>query len=421
MIKLSEVIAPSFYDVHKNIQARDYSSYWLKGGRGSTKSSFAAIQIILGIVADKDANALALRKVDNTVRRSVLETFLWAIDILDLNDYFEFTRSPAEITYIPTGQKILMSGLDDPRKLKSIKVKKGYFKFLWFEEAEEFNGIEELRSVQQSTRRGGKDFVEFISYNPPNDPAAWVNKEAEKEVEGRLVHTSNFLDVPREWLGEQFYKDAKNLERTQPEVYAHEYMGEAVGRAEQIVFHGKWEIKEFEVPPARECYQGRYFYGADWGFSNDPTVLVKCFIKIENGERDLYISNAVSGVGVELDETPSLFASVPNSKQWKIYADCARPETISHVKRSGYDIEGAKKWDGSVKDGIAYLRSFNKIYIHPRCKICKDEFTKYSYKVDGNTKEILPILVDANNHSIDALRYALWAYIKKKVSILDVI
>ena len=418
---LTNAISPSFYGVHHSILKYEYSSYWLKGGRGSTKSSFAAIQIILGMISDKKANALALRKVDNTVRKSIMESFLWAIDMLDVTELFSCTKSPAEITYIPTGQKIIMSGLDDPRRLKSIRLKKGYFKYLWFEEAEEFNGMEEIRSVEQSTRRGGDNFIEFITYNPPNDPAAWVNKESEEHYEGRYVHFSNYLDVPKDWLGKQFLSDAEQLKKRDPLKYDHEYMGRAVGRAEQIVFHDKWQELDFETPAHDKCYQSRYFYGADWGFANDPSTLVRMFIMRENGDNNLYIDREIGGVGVDMDELPQLFDSVPESRKWKIYGDCSRPETISYMAKNGFNIEGAPKWTGSVEDGVEYIKSFDNVYIHPRCAKTIDEFKKYSYKVDRNTKEILPVLVDNNNHYIDSIRYALADYIKGNVSIFDVL
>ena len=297
-ISLKDCIAPSFYPVHNSIKRGEYSSYWLKGGRGSTKSSFAAVEIVLGMVKDPKANALVLRKVDNTIRTSVYETLLWAIDMLGLNRYFDSIKSPAEITYLPTGQKIIMKGLDDARKLKSIRLKQGYFKFLWFEEAEEFNGMAEIRNVRQSTRRGGDKFVEFITYNPPNDPAAWVNADSEIEMPDRMVHFSNYLDVPRHWLGETFFQDAETLRTVDPLAYEHEYMGVAVGRAEQIVFHGKWKELEFETPSTHSMYQSRFFFGADWGFANDPTTLSRMFIMAENGERNLYIDYEAGGVGL---------------------------------------------------------------------------------------------------------------------------
>lgn len=422
-VSFKSIIAPHFYEVHNALwNNTSLSSFWLKGGRGSTKSSFVAIQIILGIMNDPMANCLAVRKVGNTVRKSIMETFLWAIDILNVSHLFSRTVSPAEITYLPTGQQIIMTGLDDPLKLKSIKIKKGYFKYLWFEEAPEFNGMEEIRNVRQSVKRGGDKFIEFVTYNPPNDPAAWVNADAEIDRDRRMVHHSTYLGVPPEWLGQEFIYEANELKKEDQLKYDHEYMGLAVGRAEQIVYHGKWEEKDFDTPPVNQMFQGRFFFGADWGFANDPTTLIRCFI-MENGSGlDLYIDHEVGGVGIEMEEIPNVFKKVPESTRWIMYGDCARPETISYVSRHGFNIEPAPKWQGSVEDGIEFIRSFKRIYIHPRCQRTISEFRTYSYKVDKMTQKILPVIApNQDDHYLDALRYALAEYITADVSILNVI
>ena len=416
-VNLTDNIATVFHPVHLAIKKGTHSAFWLKGGRGSTKSSFAAIEIVFGILSDPLANAIVLRKVGDTIRTSVMETLLWAIAKLELSHLFTHTKAPAEITFVPTGQKILMKGLDDPLKLKSIKVKKGYFKFLWFEEAAEFNGVEEIRNVEQSVLRGGDIFVEFVTYNPPNDPAAWVNAEANSVTPGRLVHDSCYLDVPAHWLGKKFLQDAETLRIKDPLKYDHEYMGKAVGRADQIVFHGKWSELDFETPPLSHMYQNRFFFGADWGFADDPTAIIRCWIR----DNCLYIDYEAGGYHIELDDLPALFDKVPGTRQWPIYGDCARPETISHVKNKRFNIDGAPKWQGSVEDGVEYIRSFDHIYVHPRCVNLIEEFKKYSYKVDKNTQQILPVIIDAYNHYIDALRYSLADYIKTNVSILDVL
>lgn len=430
-VSLRDRIAPPFYDVHRDIRDGLHSVYWLKGGRGSTKSSFVAIEIVLGIVLEPDANAIVLRKVGDTIRTSVLENILWAIDTLGWTDQFRHTKAPAVVTYRKTGQKIIFKGLDDSKKLKSIKLKNGYFKFLWFEEADEFDGMDEIRNVEQSVLRGGDKFVEFITYNPPNDPANWVNVEADLEakmveedpdyVSDRYIHHSTYLGVPPEWLGPKFLKDAERLKRKNPLAYDHEYMGLAVGRAEQIIFHGYWTEREFNTPDLSHVYQNRFFNGADWGFSQDPVALIRAFILFENGERNLYIDHEAGGVGIELKELKQLFSSIPGARQTRWYGDNSRPETISYVSGEGFNIAAAPKWDGSVEDGIEYLKAFDNIFIHPRCVKLIEEMKKYSYKVDKHTKEILPIIVDKWNHYIDALRYALAEYITREVSILDVL
>jgi len=404
-LSLKEIICPAFHGVHRLINDGKVSEVWLRGGRGSTKSSFAAIQIILGIIADPNANALVARKVERTLRSSVYTTLIWAITTIGCESLFSASVSPMEITYKKTGQKIIMKGLDDPLKLKSIKARRGYFKFLWFEEASEFKGMDEIRNVEQSVLRGGEKFVEFITYNPPNDPAAWVNKESKIERAARYVHTSNYLDVPHHWLGGPFFKRAEYLKEIDPLKYQHEYMGDAVGRAEQIIFYGKYVEKEFDTPEGVQ-----FFFGADFGFAADPSVLIRCFML----DDCLYIDHEVYGYGVEIDEMPQLYDKIPESRKWMIRGDSARPETISYLARHGFNITAAEKWQGSVEDGIEHLKGFRTIFVHPSCMKLLEEFRNYSYKVDKVTGDILPIIVDDWNHGIDSCRYALSSYIKSR-------
>ena len=190
------------------------------------------------------------------------------------------------------------------------------------------------------------------------------------------------------------------------EKYLHVWEGFPLTVSQAQVFRGKYKIEP--IPEDLWTQANRLFFGADWGFATDPTALVRCFII----DRKLYIEYEAYGTGVELDEIPALFDTVPLSRKWPLKADSARPETISYLAhRHGYDISAAKKWQGSIEDGIAYLKSFEEIIIDPRCKHTADEFRLYSYKVDKVTGEVLPILVDKHNHCIDAIRYALDGYI----------
>jgi len=418
-VKLTEVIAPAFHKIHADIRDQKYSEFWLKGGRGSTKSSFAAQQCVLGLIGDSNANAIAIRKTANTLRGSILPTVLFAIDKLGKDSKFDHIKSPTEITYLPTGQQIIMRGLDDPSKLKSIKIRKGYFKILWFEEVEEFSGMEEIRSVRQSVLRGGEDFITIFTFNPPRNPHHWIYKELNYKNPDRLIHHSHYEDVPRHWLGAEFFKIAERLKINNFEAYQHEYGGVPIGNPQEIIFSGCYEIKDFETPSTDLMYQGRFFFGADWGFANDPTVLIRSFII----DDCLYIDYEAYGYGVEIDHLEGLFDKVPESRQWTIYGDCSRPETISYLARRGFNIEGAEKWPESVIEGIEYIKSFKKVYIHTRCEKVAMEFQNYSYKIDKNTKEILPKVNDTAgwDHGIDAERYALVKYIKKEVSIYDVL
>ena len=166
-IKLSALVAPSFFELHRLIKEDAYTHYWLKGGRGSTKSSFISLEIVQGIIKDPQANAVCFRKVGDTLKDSVYAQVLWAIDALGLGDFFRVMLTPLRIIYKPTGQTIYFKGLDDANKTKSVKPRKGYFKFVWFEELDEFSGPEEIRKTTQSFLRGGSRYVVFYSYNPP--------------------------------------------------------------------------------------------------------------------------------------------------------------------------------------------------------------------------------------------------------------
>lgn len=370
---------------------------------------------MLGIIADPKANAVAVRKVQDTVRNSVMASFQWAIAVNNWEPLFHVTHSPSEIIYKATGQKILMKGLDEPQKLKSIRTKRGYFKYLWFEEGAEFTSLEEMESVTQSVLRGGPKAVQFVTYNPPVEPKAWINEESRREKPGRIVHSSSYLTAPKEWLGPKFLADAEEMRKSKPDKYAHVYMGQEVGRSEAIVFSGCYSIEAFEVTQqghkyfiAGEEVSGPY-YGADWGFAEDPTVLVKCWLSPTR----LYIEHESFGYHTKLDATPALFDKVPGCRTHKIRADCSRPETIAHIKDRGFNIEAAEKWSGSVEDGITWLQS-RPIVIHTRCEKLQQEAIDYRYKVDRITRDVLPDLVDKHNHGWDATRYAFAPMIQPK-------
>lgn len=190
------------------------------------------------------------------------------------------------------------------------------------------------------------------------------------------------------------------------EGYLHIWEGYPRTISDAQVFKGRFSVESF--PDDLWQKADRLFYGADFGFARDPSTLVRCFIY----ERRLYVDYEAYACGVEIDELPQLYDSVPGARKWPIKADSARPETISYLRsRAGFQISPATKWQGSVEDGIAYLKGFDKIVIHPRCQHTADEFKLYSYKVDKVTNEVLPVIVDKHNHIIDAIRYSLDGYI----------
>ena len=417
-VKLTELIGPAFFDVFWDIERGLHSAYWLEGGRGSLKSSFTASMIIRGMLQDPQAWGVALRKVGNTLRDSVVATFEWAIGKMQMSLLWRVTTSPAEIVYRLTGQKIICRGLDEPLKLKSIKAKKGYFKFLWFEEGQEYDGIKELRSVIQSVLRGGKRFFEFVTFNPPEDEFHWINVEAAATVKDRLVHHSTYLEVNPDWLGPKFLSDAKDLEERDPLTYQNEYLGKKVGNRPEVIFAGKTRNAEFEIDPK---WEGPY-YGLDFGFSSDPMACTELFIEMipkasptATQRMRLYVNQSEAETAVELDDIPAFLNRFPNIRRHKIRADSARPDLISHLRSKGFDVVAVEKGEGSVEAGLVFLLNFVEIVMHKtRAKTHIDEVPKYKYKIDPITKQVTRKPVDKDNHHFDSDRYAIEPIIKRK-------
>jgi PBSX family phage terminase large subunit len=399
-IKLSQLIAPSFYGVHKAIKENRYSHHFLKGGRGSTKSSFVAIEVILGIMKDPDANAVALRKVKDTLKDSVYEQLSWAIEKLGVERFWHRGISPLSLTYLPTGQKIIFRGADDPKKIKSIKFSRGYSKFIWYEEVDEFNGMEEIRMINQSLMRGGEKFTVFYSYNPPKSVNNWVNVEVKLTREDRLVHHSTYLDVPREWLGEQFIIEAEHLREVSPLAYEHEYMGEETGTGGEVFINV--QIREITDEEIKEYWN--IHRGLDFGYAIDP--LAYNVMHYDRKKKRLYIFRELYKVGLS-NYAAYDHISEENKGNDQILADSAEPKSIHELIQYGLHVVPVKKGPDSVEYGIKFLQSLEAIIIDDkRCPETAREFLNYELEKDanGNFKAKFP---DKNNHTIDAVRYAL--------------
>ena len=397
-VKLDSVIAPSFYDLHDDIRHDRYTHYVLNGGRGSTKSSVISVEIILGIVKHSETHAIVLRKVSNTLRDSVFAQLLWAIELLGLSEYFKIAVSPLKITYKPTGQTIIFRGADDPMKIKSIKAPFGYFRYIWFEEWNQFNGMTETRSILQSVMRGGSIFTVFYSYNPPESQNDWVNEEVRKERADRKVHHSTYLTVPRAWLGESFFIEAEHLKKISPTKYAHEYLGEVTGTGGEVFKNVKLrkltgeEIHRFD----------RRRRGIDWGYAVDPFVYIDC--NYDKTRRRLYIFGEIYAVEMSNRSAAELIRPIAGSGE--IIADSAEPKSIADMNEYGLRVRGARKGPDSVKHGIEWLKDLDEIIIDPeRCPNAAREFIGYELDrdKDGNFKASYP---DRDNHTIDAVRYA---------------
>ena len=368
----------------------------LYGGRGSGKSFSVATALIFLSNAVK-LRILCCREIQNSIRDSSYQILKDSAERLGITHNFTFKE--AEIVNNLTGSRFIFSGL--LRNENSIRSKEG-IDIVWVEEASSVSKSSWDVLIPTIRKAGSEIWLTFnpLTFDDPTNrfidnppPNAWVQK---------VNYTENpfFPDVLRQ---EMEYDKKNDYER-----YLHVWEGFPLTISDAQIFRGKYVVESF----ADDLWQSadRLFFGADFGFAQDPSTLVRCFIH----DKKLYIDYEAYGVGVEIDELPQLYRSVPESDKWPIKADEARPETISYLaKRCGFNISGAKKWKGSIEDGIAYLKAFDKIVVHPRCKHTADEFRLYSYKIDKVTNEVLPVVLDKNNHTIDALRYSLDGYITR--------
>lgn len=402
-MRLTQLIAPSFYAPHEDLKGQNHTHYWLKGGRGSTKSSFVSVEIILGMMRYPGTHAVCYRKVKDTLKDSVYAQLLWAIEALGVREEWRATESPLRLVRRRTGQQILFRGLDRAKKSKSLKPKSGCFRYLWFEELDEFAGMEELRSVMQSVMRGGETFTCFCTYNPPKSPRSWVNEEVTQSHAGRLVHHSDYRSVPRAWLGEPFIVEAEHLRNVRPEFYAHEYLGEVTGTGAEVFDHLTFR----EIPDAEIAGFGELLRGLDFGYASDPLHYTVCHY--DGTRRRLYIFYEL-----HLLKTSNAALALKINEEMKLHGrgyvccDSADPKSIDDLFLLGVAAYGTQKGPGSVGWGMRFLAGeIEEIVIDPvRCPNTKREFYGYTLDADANGN-VIPEYPDRDNHSIDAVRYAL--------------
>ena len=397
-INLTDVIAPAFYPVHHDIADGKHTYYVLHGGRGSCKSSFASVEIILGMMQDSEANAVVFRKYGVTLRESVFEQMQWAIDALGVSELWVGFTNPMRYVYKPTGQKIIFRGLDKAKKTKSIKVSHGYFKYLFFEELDEFAGAEEIRTVQQSVLRGGSKFVVFKCFNPPISNTNWANQYANEPREDTMIHKSDYRSVPEEWLGEQFIADAEHLKATKPEAYEHEYLGVPVGLGTEIFKYLEIrEITDEEIMQQEHIYQGQ-----DWGWNPDP----KAFIRLSYNRKTEKIM-LIDEDGGTLIRVSEMAQRIKDRKYTDAMTYCGVDE-IEHIadfRDAGIPARAAECGPGSVRRTFEWLQCRTIIIDPRRTPRAYKEFTEYEHELDKNG-EVIDAYPDAKNHWIDATRYA---------------
>lgn len=376
-IKVANVYKPLW----KNAKRRNY----IYGGRGSGKSHDVAEYCLFRAYQSK-IKVLCTRELQNSIADSVYS--LLKNKITDMKLDFFFTVYKDRIVG-NNGSEFIFKGIhNNVSEIKSME----NISIAWLEESQSLSR-ESIDVIVPTIRAPGSILI--FTFNPykDNDP---IYVEMKNATEDDLVIKANYSDNP--WFPEELRLEMERDKKNDYQKYLWVWEGECLGLSDAQIFRGKYVVENFETPKNAD-----FHFGADWGFANDPTTLVRSFI-VGN---DLYIDMCAGKVGCDLEDTPSLFNEVQGSSIYPIYADSARPETISFMRSKHYNVIAAEKWNGSVEDGIQYLRSFSCIHIHERCKAVAEEFDLYQYKVDKQTGEVLRIPVDKFNHYIDAIRYSL--------------
>jgi phage terminase large subunit len=374
----------------------------LYGGRGGGKSYAVADQLLID-AALKPHRILCAREYQASIKDSVHRLLADRIEACGLSSVYEVQR---DAIYCRNGSAFIFRGVR--HNVQSIKSMTGITR-VWVEEAQTVSE-ESWRILLPTIRDEGSEV--WLTLNP--------HKKQDATSQRFIEHTpTDAIKIKINWDGNPHFPETLNAERLRdqerldPSTYAHIWDGAYIENTAAQVLADKVRVAEFEAGD----WDGPY-YGADWGFSQDPTTLVRCWLH----DGCLWIDYEAYQVGLDIDRTAELFDTIPGARSHTIRADSARPETISYMQRHGYPrLTGVTKWAGSVEDGLQHLRSYREIVIHPRCKHAIEESRLYSYKVDRLSGDILPTLVDAHNHIIDAVRYALAPMIRQRTDIFEFI
>ena len=377
-----------------------FTHYEASGGRGSAKSTWASLTVIRLLMEHPDVHALVLRKVANTLRDSVYAQYLWSIGALGVSEYWEAKKSPLELIYLPTGQKIMFRGADDPMKIKSIKTEFGYIGITHFEEKDQFAGRAEIDSILQSTMRGGTEFWNFETYNPPRSRDNWANKDSAETRNNRFQHKSSYLDLDDAgWLGEAFLAEAEDLRQRDEGRYQHEYLGVPVGTGGSVFENLELRtITDEEVSHFERIYQG-----VDWGWFPDPYAFIR--LQYDKTRETIYLIDEHYGNKMTNEETAGWILR-QNYNDVPTTCDSAEPKSIADYRSLGVNAKEAVKGPSSVEYGMKWLQGRKIVIDKNRTPHAYEEFVNYEYE-QNRAGEWISGYPDRNNHLIDAVRYAL--------------
>ena len=365
------------------------------GGRAGRKSWEVAKSLIIRAINNPNLLILCTREIQNSIQDSVLRLLANQIERMGVSHYFEIQKTT--IRCKTSGSEFIFKGLNG-LTIDSIKSLEGA-DICWVEEAHSVSE-HSWQVLIPTIRKPGSQII--ITFNPDlvSDPVyrRFVLNTPPKTYVCKVNYLQN-PDCPQEVTDEAEY-----LKRVDYESYAHIWLGEVREHSDAQIFKGKYRIESFEVDDTF----GNPLFGSDWGFAQDPNTLVKVYVK----GRKLYIRSEVYRIGCEIEDTPAMYDHMPDVRNYIVRADSARPELVKYMQGKGFKIVSVDKWSGSVEDGISFIRSFEEVIIHSDCPHTAEEFRLYSYKVDKRTGDILPEVVDMNNHCIDGVRYALQPLIR---------
>ena len=410
-ISYKDLLAPSFYGLWNDVVQQKYPEIWCAGGRGSTKSSAISTFIVLLMELNPSAHCVCFRKYAANLAESVYAQFEFTINqkMRPIAHNWVFKKSPLKIIRErPNGQnqQILFRGLDDPQKVKSLKSPFGYWAFQWFEELAEFDGIEEIRNVLQSLRRGGHYFQTFCSYNPPDTSANWVNSEAAQPqiVDDKLyryVHRSDYRTVPKEWLGENFFKEALLLRNTNERAYRHEYLGEVTGNGGAIFPN----VTPMEMSDEMIFQFDNRRFGLDFGFSLDPLAFTGSHY--DKNHRSIYVFDELYGTNITNLQLAAMLQEKKDEIGFNyIMCDSAEPKSIAELEGFGINVLPVQKSPDSRHYSYRWLQSLAHIYIDPRrCPNTYREMSQCEYE-KNKSGLFISRYPQINDHSPDSLRYA---------------
>lgn len=409
----------------KKLVGKHYTRFWnfkgryrvVKGSRASKKSKTTALNFIERIMEYPESNLLVVRKVEKTLRDSCCADLIWAIHRLGVADLWDFPTKPTsklEITYKPTGQKILFRGLDDPLKVTSVSVEHGYLCWLWIEEAYEIMKESDFDMLDESIRGEVPEWLfkqVTLTFNPWNEKH-WLKKRFfDVKDDDILALTTNYL--MNEFLDEADRKVFETMKKNNPRRYAVAGLG-GWGIVDGLIYEN-WKEEAFDKNEILKIPNIKSAFGLDFGYTNDPSALFCGLIDLIN--KKIYVFDEMYKKGMSNEAINDEVTTMGYSKE-KITGDSSEPKSIDRLRELGLSrIKGARKGKDSVNNGIDFIQDF-EIIIHPRCVNFLTEISNYTWDKDKFDK-VLNKPIDDFNHLMDAMRYALEDFIKGEVFSFD--